>query len=120
MGLAAPKRDYYAQTARGNRLFELGLAPVALALCGSSSPEDQRLIDRCLSEGGPTEFAARFLDAKGLPWASQLIKRWLRPAAHFFMRSAQPWETIEGECYDVSPADFRPLAADWQAMMAAD
>ena len=31
---AAPKRDYYAQTARGNRLFELGLGAVALALCG--------------------------------------------------------------------------------------
>jgi type IV secretion system protein TrbE len=32
LGLATPKRDYYAQTARGNRLFELGLGPVALAL----------------------------------------------------------------------------------------
>ena len=81
LGLAAPKRDYYAQTARGNRLFELGLGPVALALCGSSSPDDQRLIDRCLAEGGPTEFAARFLDAKGLAWASELIERWPRPAA---------------------------------------
>src|SRR5690606_30127056 len=27
---ATPKRDYYAQTARGNRLFELGLGPLAL------------------------------------------------------------------------------------------
>ncbi len=27
---------------------------------------------------------------------------WLRPAAHFFMRSAQPWETIAGECYDTA------------------
>ncbi len=35
LSIAAPKRDYYAQTARGNRLFELGLGPVALALCGS-------------------------------------------------------------------------------------
>jgi type IV secretion system protein TrbE len=78
LGLAAPKRDYYAQTARGNRLFELGLGPVALALCGSSSPDDQRLIDRCLSEGDPTGFAARFLDSKGLAWASQLIERWPR------------------------------------------
>ena len=42
LSLAAPKRDYYAQTARGNRLFELGLGPVALALCGASSPDDQR------------------------------------------------------------------------------
>jgi hypothetical protein len=45
---------------------------------------------------------------------------WLRPAAHFFMRSAQPWETIEGECHELGPDDFRPLAAAWQAMMARD
>ena len=77
--IAAPKRDYYAQTARGNRLFELGLGPVALALCGASSPDDQRLIDRCLADGEPTGFAARFLDAKGLAWAAELIERWPRP-----------------------------------------
>jgi type IV secretion system protein VirB4 len=29
---ATPKRDYYVQSARGNRLFELGLGEVALAL----------------------------------------------------------------------------------------
>src|SRR3546814_996114 len=29
---AQPKRDYYLQSRRGNRLFELGLGPVALAL----------------------------------------------------------------------------------------
>lgn len=45
---------------------------------------------------------------------------WLRPVAHFFMRSAQSWETIEGDCYDTAPDDFRPLAASWQAMMAKD
>lgn len=45
---------------------------------------------------------------------------WLRPAAHFFMRSAQPWESIEGECHETGPADFRPLAKVWRKMMAAD
>jgi type IV secretion/conjugal transfer VirB4 family ATPase len=30
---ATPKRDYYCQSRRGNRLFELGLSDVALALC---------------------------------------------------------------------------------------
>ena len=65
LSLAAPKRDYYAQTARGNRLFELGLGPVALALCGASSPEDQRLIDRCLADGDAAGFAARFLRRQG-------------------------------------------------------
>src|SRR5688572_21324120 len=76
LSLAAPKRDYYAQTARGNRLFELGLGPVALALCGASSPDDQRLIDRCIAGGAATGFASRFLDAKGLAWAAELIGRW--------------------------------------------
>jgi type IV secretion system protein TrbE len=81
LSLAAPKRDYYAQTARGNRLFELGLGPVALALCGAASPDDQRLIDRCLADGEAAGFAARFLDAKGLGWAAELLARCTPPAA---------------------------------------
>jgi len=82
LSLAAPKRDYYAQTARGNRLFELGLGPVALALCGAGAPDDQRLIDRCLADGEAAGFAARFLQAKGLGWAAELLARWTPPAAH--------------------------------------
>jgi type IV secretion system protein VirB4 len=80
LSTAAPKRDYYAQTARGNRLFELGLGPVALALAGASTPDDQKLIDRCLADGGKAGFAAQFLEAKGLAWAAELIQRWPRPA----------------------------------------
>jgi hypothetical protein len=38
---ATPKRDYYCQSRRGNRLFELGLSEVALALCAASSKTDQ-------------------------------------------------------------------------------
>jgi type IV secretion system protein VirB4 len=72
LATAAPKRDYYAQTARGNRLFELGLGPIALALCGAGSPDDQRLIDRTLSQA-PADFAAAFLRAKGLAWAADLL-----------------------------------------------
>ena len=76
LSLAAPKRDYYAQTARGNRLFELGLGPVALALCGASSPDDQRLIDRCLAGGPAATFAVRLLEAKGLAWTAELLGAW--------------------------------------------
>jgi type IV secretion system protein VirB4 len=79
LGVATPKRDYYAQTARGNRIFELGLGTAGLALTAASSPEDQRLIDRCLREGDAGGFAARFLNAKGLAWASQLMERWPQP-----------------------------------------
>ncbi len=73
LATATPKRDYYAQTARGNRLFELGLGPVGLALCGASSAEDQRLIDRTLANSPPAGFADTFLRAKGLTWAADSL-----------------------------------------------
>jgi type IV secretion system protein VirB4 len=77
LSTATPKRDYYAQTARGNRLFELGLGPVALALCGSSTPDDHKIVDRCLAQGDKGRFLTRFLDAKGLGWAGELVDHWL-------------------------------------------
>ncbi len=80
LSTATPKRDYYAQTPRGNRLFALGLGPVALALCGASSPEDQRLIDRCLEASDPKNFAAQFLASKNLDWAAELLGSWPEPA----------------------------------------
>ena len=74
---ATPKRHYYLQSRRGNRLFELCLGPVALALCGASSPDDQSLIDQVLAEAGPDPFAAAFLKAKGLDWAAELaLEEW--------------------------------------------
>jgi type IV secretion system protein VirB4 len=73
LGLATPKRDYYAQSARGNRLFELGLGPVALAFTAASSPEDQKLIDRVVAEASPAGFAEAFLRARGLDWAADAL-----------------------------------------------
>ena len=73
LATATPKRHYYAQTARGNRLFELGLGPVALALCGAGSPDDQRLIDRLVATVHATKFADAFLRAKGLDWAADAL-----------------------------------------------
>ena len=70
---ATPKRHYYLQSARGNRLFELGLGPVALALCGSSDPDSQKVIDRLLAEGGAQDFAERFLRQRGLDWAADTV-----------------------------------------------
>mgnify|MGYP001249565143 FL=1 len=69
---ATPKRHYYYQSAIGNRLFELGLGPIALALCGASDPDTQKLIDNIENES-PEQFAAEFLHAKGLAWAADLI-----------------------------------------------
>jgi type IV secretion system protein TrbE len=74
IGTAVPKRQYYLQSARGNRLFELGLGPVALALCGASSADDQRHIDALLAEHGAAGFGVNFLDAAGLSWAADLIR----------------------------------------------
>ena len=53
-----------------------GIRPVALALCGASAPEDHKIIDRCLAHSDKSGFAARFLEAKGLAWAGELIERW--------------------------------------------
>ncbi|MGE4036095.1 MAG: conjugal transfer protein TrbE [Parvularculaceae bacterium] len=70
---ATPKRHYYYQSSIGNRLFELGLGPVALALCGASDPDTQKLIDRIVTENDD-EFAAKFLRVRGLAWTADLIR----------------------------------------------
>jgi type IV secretion system protein VirB4 len=70
---ATPKRDYYLQSRRGNRLFELALGPIALALCGASDPKSRRLIDRLIEQGGEGDLLARFLSARGLDWAAALV-----------------------------------------------
>ena len=72
---ATPKSQYYLQSARGNRLFELGLGPVALALCGASGPATQARIDALLAEHGADGFAGRFLAGAGLTWAAALAAR---------------------------------------------
>ena len=70
---SVPKRDYYFQSRRGNRLFELGLGPVALAFCAASSKQDQTLIKRLLAEHGREAFATEYLKERNLPWAAQLL-----------------------------------------------
>jgi len=76
---ATPKRQYYLQSARGNRLFELGLGPIALALCGASDPATQARIDAILAEHGASEFASRFLSDAGLDWAAGLLADFTNP-----------------------------------------
>ncbi len=78
---ATPKRHYYLQSARGNRLFELGLGPVALALCGASDPATQARIDAILSQHGTAGFAEHFLAARGLDWAAELLGSFPGPSA---------------------------------------
>ena len=70
---AAPKRDYYCQSRRGNRLFELGLSEVGLALAAASSKTDQALIARTVAEHGHDGFLAAWLRLRGAEWAADLI-----------------------------------------------
>jgi type IV secretion system protein TrbE len=70
---ATPKRDYYCQSRRGNRLFELGLEEFALTFTAASSKSDQAMIDRVLAEHGREGFAAGWLAARGLGWAADLV-----------------------------------------------
>ncbi|WP_342627096.1 conjugal transfer protein TrbE [Nguyenibacter vanlangensis] len=71
---AASKREYYCQTQRGNRLFELGLGPVALALCAASGKDDHRLIDEVLAEHGRDGFLSAWFAARGVTWAADLLR----------------------------------------------
>ena len=70
---ATPKRDYYCQSRRGNRLFELGLGPVALAFCAASSKADHAAIERIANERRDEPFVSVWLADRGLTWAAFLI-----------------------------------------------
>jgi type IV secretion/conjugal transfer VirB4 family ATPase len=70
---AVPKRDYYCQSRRGNRLFDLGLGQVALAFTGASAKSDQAAIEKILAEHGRGAFAAAWLAHRGVSWAADII-----------------------------------------------
>ena len=70
---ATPKRDYYCQSRRGNRLFELGLSEVALAFTAASAKSDQTAIDELVAEHGRDGFAAAWLRHRGLDWAADML-----------------------------------------------
>jgi type IV secretion/conjugal transfer VirB4 family ATPase len=78
---ATPKRDYYCQSRRGNRLFELGLGEVALAFTAASSKTDQAAIADVLASHGRAGFAAGWLRRKGLDWAVELLEPAAAPDA---------------------------------------
>jgi hypothetical protein len=46
---------------------------------------------------------------------------WVRPVAHVYLRSAQPWERIpnHAQCFDVMPGDLWGLASKWQDLWDA-
>lgn len=89
IAFATPRRAYYWRQPRGRRLFDLRLTGVALALCASSSPEDQALIDDLLerlgapgsSPGDGSAFAREFLKAKGVQNVDSVLDAFARPLA---------------------------------------
>ena len=70
---AMPKRDYYCQSRRGNRLFELGLSEVALSLCAASSRQHQARIAQVCARSGRDGFLAAWLRESDLGWAADMI-----------------------------------------------
>jgi type IV secretion system protein VirB4 len=70
---ARRKRQYYYASADGNRMFELGLGELGLALVGSSSTEDHKMADEVLASFGDGLFLPAFLRAKGLDWAADMV-----------------------------------------------
>lgn len=70
---ATPKRDYYFQSRRGNRLFELGLGEIALAFAAASSKTDQTSIAELVAAHGQHGFAAAWLRSRSLDWAAELL-----------------------------------------------
>jgi type IV secretion system protein VirB4 len=70
---ATPKRDYYCQSRRGNRLFELGLSDVALAFTAASAKTDQTAIAEVLATNGRDGFAAAWLRHRDLGWAADML-----------------------------------------------
>jgi type IV secretion system protein VirB4 len=70
---ATPKRDYYCQSRRGNRLFELGLSEVALAFTAASAKSDQTTLAEVFAASNRDGFAAAWLRRKGLDWAADML-----------------------------------------------
>jgi type IV secretion/conjugal transfer VirB4 family ATPase len=71
---AQRKRDYYVKTAKGRRLFQLGLGQVALAIAGMASPEDQQFLDHLIDEVPREQHLNQILLRRGLTWAPDLLR----------------------------------------------
>jgi type IV secretion system protein VirB4 len=84
---ATPTRDYYLQSRVGDRLFDLGLGPVALAFCAASSKADQTAIGAVLEAVGKDGFAAAWLNLRGVPWAADLLISGAAGASPSFLES---------------------------------
>jgi type IV secretion system protein VirB4 len=78
---AQPKRDYYVTCPDGERLIDLGLGHVALAVVGSNGKNDQALMTELLARHGRAGFAQAFFRAKGLDDIAEALGEAERAAA---------------------------------------
>jgi type IV secretion/conjugal transfer VirB4 family ATPase len=69
---AVPKRDYYYVSPLGQRLFQFGLGPAALAFIGAGSREDIAEARRLIAED-PEGWTVEWLRRRGLPEWSQYL-----------------------------------------------
>lgn len=74
IAMATGKRDYWYHSAVGDRMFELGLGDLGVALAGSSSTRDHQIMDAIQEKYDEDEFVPAFLVAKGLGWAADIIQ----------------------------------------------
>ena len=72
---AVPKRQYYFQSYKGNCLFELGLGPIALSFCASSTPEDKKYVNSLLNKHNDNyrDYVTDYLYFKNLDWANNIL-----------------------------------------------
>jgi len=70
LSIATPKKDYYYQSPMGNRMFELGLGPVALAYCAASSKQDRNMVKSILADHGKENFNAAWAAYKNISFPS--------------------------------------------------
>lgn len=73
IAMAVPKRHYYYTSPAGNRLFDMELGPVALALAAAGSKEDLELADKIAASHPAENFAPAWFRAKGLDWAADAL-----------------------------------------------
>lgn len=85
---ARPRKDYYLTSPDGNRLFDLGLGPLALAYCGATSAELQALA-KSVHHAHPGDFNLHYLVARtadpslerrlAVDWAIDALDSFPRP-----------------------------------------
>jgi type IV secretion system protein TrbE len=68
------KRDYYARSAAGSRLFTLALGPAQLAFCGMSTERDHRFLDQMVSSRHPNQYVEAILEHRGATWALERVR----------------------------------------------